>query len=200
MKELLLLPLLLLLSGCLASAPKKIINLNELSSSSADKIKESMTLGNTEYQTGYSVKAFLYTDKYLELKEKENGLKNMDSSEKINQNILAMKNLLTNNKLCFSIYIETFNDLAFSKSNNWVLKLVDSESNIHQLSVLKEEAIPEYSITSSSISATTQWHNSFISCVDKRIKLEKEIKLNVIPQSKAPSGLSEKSELTWTFQ
>jgi hypothetical protein len=195
MKQITIISILTLLTGCLASAPKKSIDSN-IFTKSGDSIslKESLTLENTEYQSGYSVKVFPYTEKYISLSETENGTKNMDSQEKIKQNINLKNSSLTENKLCFNVQVETFNGLDFAKSRNFVLKLIDGESNIHELKTKTELDVPDLNVRYS------KWYNSFISCTDKKIKLEKQIKLNVIPQLKADSGMSEKSELVWDFK
>jgi hypothetical protein len=195
MKQITIISILTLLTGCLASAPKKSIDSN-IFTKSGDSIslKESLTLENTEYQSGYSVKVFPYTEKYISLSETENGTKNMDSQEKIKQNINLKNSSLTENKLCFNVQVETFNGLDFAKSINFVLKLIDSEYNIHELKTKTELDVPDLNVRYS------KWYNSFISCTDKKIKLEKQIKLNVIPQLKADSGMSEKSELVWDFK
>lgn len=198
MKRLILVPLLL--SGCLASTPKKSVNLNSVSlTSSASDLKSSMTLSNKELQSDYSVDAFLYTDTYIELNEKEKGLKNMDDQKKIDQNILSEKKAFTNNKTCILLSTSSF-DINKTKSNAYVLKLQDSDLRLHDMYIQEEKFLPDHLTSASSYMVSTTYYNSFISCVDKKINLENEIKLFVIPQLKSDAGMAEKSELTWSFQ
>lgn len=184
--------------GC-SSAPSKIaVNKSYISTpetnDTAEEIEKGLTVGNNYLGGGYSVEATLYTDALISAQEKEKGKMNMETDDKIKNEIEKFQKVLTKDSTCFMFTVHTYG-IEKAKFTNWVAKLKDSDGKLHEIkfdNVVGVQSVPK---TYQDINGR-DWHNSSAGCTKTRLKLDKTFQVYLIPQIKNFKD-EEPTVLTW---
>lgn len=202
MKKIFFSVIILFFAGCANTPAKKTISRNFISGTIAtdkeETLKKALTLEANQFGAGYSAEVTLYTTPLIIAKETERGRANMDSDEKIKNEIRIKTDLFIKNNTCFLFGIHTYSPIERAMFKNWVAKVQDSKKlhEIEFINVTGVSSVPElYKDTWGR-----EWHNFSFGCAKEKIDTEKQFTLYLIPQIKNNKDQNETTELVWIVQ
>ena len=193
---------LILLQCACSTVPKTkplgvhLISGHNSSKMTLDEIREGIVRGDINRSAGYLIEAYPYTQILIREEMTENGRKNMESDEAINQKIQSDVKTLFVDQTCFYVKLGS-TLLETSKFEYWRVKLEDKSGKLKEakfLNVAKNTGAASVPTYRPGDLSGYPWQNVSTVCFSP-VNLAEGVKLHLIPQFGDETA---RSTLEWT--
>ena len=144
----------------------------------------------------FFIASSLITPYSIEISEKEKGIKNLESEDKIKENIKREQDLYTKSKTCFSVGFQVPGGVEPARLKNWVFKVKTSDNKLFELFYMPSEKYPD-DPKPSPVQAYS-WVNGGYLCSKEIIPIKGNFEFHAIPQM-IHGELGEARVLKWQF-